>query len=301
MRRHMLKRYLTVLAFIMFNTSTFAVEKFPAFSSGITTGFPVGALPPPGMHMTVDTYVARASEHVDGQGNKTSIKVENHVIAPYLLWSTDWTVLGARYGAGILQPFAQHKLDTSRVGGTSTSTRGLFNTILMPVILSWDLGGGLFTSGGLAVYVPNGHKHYQDDKPTQENYANDYWTLEPNVAISYLKDGWNFTVNNVFDFNRTNRSTDYQSGTAYYMDVTAAKTLDRWTVGLIGNYSRQIADDRQYGQVVGNGNRFEHVLLGPMIGYDLGDANLKLRYLHDVRTRNDLAVSMLHVSISFKL
>ncbi|HEJ9838643.1 TPA: transporter [Pseudomonas aeruginosa] len=301
MRRYILERHFTLLVLITLNAPALAVEKFPAFSSGITTGFPVGALPPPGVHVTIDTYMAHASQHVDGQGNKTSIKVENYVIAPYLLWSTDRTLLGARYGAGILQPFALHKLDTSRAGGTSTKTQGMFNTILMPIILSWDLGEGFFTSSGLAVYLPNGHKRYQNDKPTQENYANDYWTFEPNFAISYLKDGWNLTINNVFDFNRTNRSTDYKSGTAYYMDITTAKTIDHWTIGLIGNYSRQIVDDRQYGHAVGDGNRFEHILLGPMIGYDLDGTDLKLRYLHDVRTRNDLAVSMLHISISFKL
>ena len=59
--------------------------------------------------------------------------------------------------------------------------------------------------------------------------------------------------------------------------------------------------DKQYGQVVGDGNRFEHVLFGPLVAYELGKTKLTLRYLQDVRTRNDVNVSFLYASVAFRL
>lgn len=69
------------------------------------------------------------------------------------------------------------------------------------------------------------------------------------------------------------------------MDVTAAS---------------QFTDDYPYGQIVGNGNRFEHVLIGPILSYNFGPAQVTLRYLQNPKTRNDVDVSFFHASVSFK-
>ncbi|MGB8416434.1 SphA family protein [Paraburkholderia sp.] len=277
-----------------------AAENLSPYEPGATTGAPMGALPPAGFYLTDDFYVARANKLVDGSGKGAPLRVQNVAMSPALLWVPGWQLFGAEYGMGILQTYAEHDVDTTDLGGKSTKTAGLFNTILTPVILSWNLGHGLFTSAAISVYLPDGHHEYVGGAPAQTSYANDYWTVEPSFAISYLANGWNFTVNNVVDFNRTNPTTDYHSGSAYYLDVTATKTIGRWTVGLVGNYSRQFTDDRQYGEVVGNGNRFEHVLLGPMLAYNFGPAEVTLRYLKNIRTRNDVDVSFFHASVSFR-
>ena len=278
-----------------------AAENMSAYLPGATTGVPVGALPPPGFYASDDVYYAWGNSLRNGSGGGVPLKVQNFVNAPMLLWVSDWHLLGAQYGMNVMQLYAEHDVDKTAIGGKSTHSAGIFNTIVSPVILSWNLGHGLFTSAGLAAYMPDGHHEYTDGAAAQTSYANDYWTAEPNFAISYLKNGWDFTLNNVFDFNRTDPTTDYHSGTAYYLDATAAKTIGRWTVGLIGNYSRQFTDDYQYGEVVGDGNRFEHVLLGPLLSYDFGRAKVSLRYLQNIKTRNDVDVSFVHVSVSIPL
>ncbi|MFK4441304.1 hypothetical protein ABH944_001244 [Caballeronia udeis] len=277
-----------------------ASENASPYQPGVTTGAPSGALPPAGFYVTEDFYIARGNTLVDGSGNGAPLRVQNVATSPALLWVPGWQLFGAQYAMGLVQVYAEHDVDTTALGGKSTKTAGFFNTVLTPAILSWNLGHGFFTSAAMTVYLPNGHHQYANGAPEQTSYANDYWTAEPSFAITYLANGWNFTVNNVFDFNRTNSTTDYHSGSAYYMDVTAAKTIGRWTIGVIGNYSRQFTDDYQYGQIVGNGNRFEHVLAGPILSYNFGPAQVTLRYLQNVKTRNDVDVSFFHASVSFK-
>lgn len=278
-----------------------ASENLSPFLPGVTTGVPAGALPPDGFYLVDNFYTARAGELRDGNGHGIPLKVRNYVNTDLFLWVPGWTLWGARYSASAIVLYVQHNVDSTKIGGYRSRSTGFFNTIVTPINLSWNLGDGLFTSAGLAVYIPGGNYHYDGGATEQTSYANNYWTLEPNWAISYLHDGWNFTLNNVFDINRRNHDTDYRSGNAYYLDATATKTIGHWTFGAIGNYSRQFTDDRQYGAVVGNGNRFEHTLVGPLVGYQLGKAHLTLRYLQDVRTRNDINVSFVHASVEFKL
>ncbi len=203
-----------------------AVEKFSAYEPGATTRSPTGSLPPPGMYITDDFYVARGTSFVDSSGKGIPITVQNIVNVPTLLWVPGWSLLGAQYGAIVLQPYAEHDLDTSAIGGKTSKSAGFFNTVVTPAILSWNLGHGLFTSAGVTVYLPDGQHRYENGRPAPTSYANDYWTVEPNFAISYLVGGWNFTINNVLDFNRTNPTTNYHSGAAYYMDATATRRLD---------------------------------------------------------------------------
>jgi len=202
----------------------------------------LGASLPPGFYLVDTGYVASADKLKDGQGNSVPLKVHNYVNTDLFLWVPEWKLLGAQYSANIIVLYARHDVDSSALGGYSSRSSGFFNTIVTPITLSWNLGSGLFTSTGLAIYVPGGNYHYADGKTLQTSYANNYLTLEPNWAISYLHNGWDFTVNNVFDFNRRNPSTDYRSGSAYYLDATATKTLGLWTLGVVGNYSRQFTE-----------------------------------------------------------
>ena len=133
---------------------------------------------------------------------------------------------------------------------------------------------------------------------SQDAYATGYFTYEPSFAVSYLNNGLDLTVNNVFDVNAENEQTHYQSGDLYYLDFTAAQTFGRATIGLIGNLTQQVGDDRHDGQTVGDGERAQHLLLGPELGYNFGRFQILARLLADVWTRNDVAYSIAHVGIS---
>ena len=112
----------------------------------------------------------------------------------------------------------------------------------------------------------------------------------------------------MLDYNTTNHTTDYQSGMTYYLDASATRRIDHFTVGLIGNYTKQITDDEVNGVSVaavdglsGSGNKSEHILAGPLLGYDFGSFSLTSRLLVSLRARNDADVSFIHLGISMPL
>jgi len=274
-----------------------AEEGITPYLPGATTGVPVGALPPPGYYATEDNYVV-FGELKGGKGQSIPVRVTNSSVSVALLWSSSYHILGAQYGAGIVQIGAYHQADTTGLGGSKTGSFGLFNTILEPLILSWEIGNGLFVSTGQSFYLPNGEFHHDGGARLQTSYANAFWTYEPSVAVSYLKNGWNLTAENIFDVNAKNGQTDYKSGNVYYLDLTAKKTIGGLSLGAIGNYTQQISDDYQFGKIVGDGNRDQHIMLGPLLEYNFGPVNITARYLNDVRTRNDIALHMFHLSFS---
>ncbi len=274
-----------------------AEEGLTPYIPGITTGVPVGVLPPPGFYGSEDNYVI-FGKISDGAGKTIPIKVTNWSANVALLYSSSYHILGGTYGAGLIEILANHNVDASAVGGANTSSTGLFNTIIEPLTLSWSLGGGLFASIGQSFYLPDGEFHDSNGVRAQTSYANAFWTYEPSVAISYLKNGWNLTATNVYDVNAEDNLTHYQSGDVYYLDLTAVKTVGRVTAGLIGNYTQQTGDDRRNGAIVGDGNRAQHVMLGPLLAYRIGGVTVTARFLSDVRTRNDVNLSEIHLSVA---
>lgn len=297
--------------------TVYAAEGVSPLQPGATTGNPAGALPPPGLYFAADVaYETGKIKNGEGKTavlpNGQQIKAKNVSAVMALTWVPGWEVLGARYAMGIAQPYKWAETRFSGAGNTQTvKSNGPINTAFMPVILSWDLGNSFHVGSGVALYARNGKFDYNYDAAAGRNVkaatavGNRYWTVEPNLAITYLKDGWNITLNNIIDFNTENKTTRYRSGNTYYLDATVSKRINNFTVGVIGNYTRQFTDDEIRGQKVAalsgvnsEGNRAEHILLGPMLGYDFGKFSVTARVLFNVRAKNDCGVSFFHVGVA---
>ncbi len=291
------RRYLLAAAVSLIPFALHAEEGVTPYIPGATTGAPVGALPPPGFYGTEDSYVVFGS--VKGNnGQAIPVNFSNPSESLALLWSSPYHLLGAQYGAGLVQIGSYHQVDASGVGGPKTGEFGLFNTIFEPLLLSWNVGHGVSVALGQAVYFPNGEFHHAGPNRLQTSYANAFYTYEPSLAVTYLKNGWDLTANNVIDVNTKDTQTNYKSGSVYYLDLTAARTFGKFTVGAIGNYTQQFTNDYHAGVKVNDGNRAEHVMLGPMLAYNFGPVTVMARYLNDVSTRNDIAIHEFHLSLS---
>ncbi|MGE4481955.1 SphA family protein [Acidocella sp.] len=284
----------------------FALEHFSPFQVGVTAGFPTGALPPPGLYFSNDIYFMEGNV-VTGQGKNTGVKIQGAETSPMLMWVPNIKILGARYSVGIMQPFALNNTDENNVGGASVISAGLFNMVLFPEKLSWDLGRANFVSEGLAVYLPTGDYHHTGTTTNADSYANNFTTFEPSLAYSYLGHGWDVTLNNVFDFNTKNKATDYHSGSTYYLDWTVAHSFGKLTLGAIGNYTQQFTDDTQFGKAVENvggdgyGNRYMHVGVGVAVEYQVGSVLWSVRYIDGVAGANGGNPSFVHFGVSFPL
>lgn len=309
MQNHPFRRRLTcgvalALAATFAAGTAHAEEGVTPLQPGITTGIPVAALPPPGLYLSLD-FANITAGHLDIGGNNLPIKLNFPMMIPLLTWVPGNKVLGANYAAGISQPYGWIKVNATGVGGPRTTGTGPFNTVVMPYILSWNVGHGWFVGTSMTVYVPDGNHRvdYVDGVPVrdQRSWANNYWTIEPSLSFSYLGDGWNFTFNNVVDLNMKNHQTGYHSGNVYYLELTGTRTIGKWSVGLVGNYTQQLNDDELRGEKVGNGMKAEHVLLGPYIAYNFGRYSVAFKYLANLHTRNDLDISLAHLVFSMKL
>lgn len=303
--------------------SAHAAEYYTPMQPGVSTGAPAGALPPPGIYGNVDTYFL-SGRVKDGSGNNVpNVKLNGADITGQILYVPGWHFLGASYAMRFVQPFNLNTIKVSGGPGANSITGyGMFNTVLTPEMLSWNLGAGNFIGEGLSIYLKDGdfrHTTYTGAQPkagyivgqqmeSSDSIANNFWTFEPNVAYSYLAGGWNITLNNTFDFNTKDTTTNYQSGDIYYLDYTVAHSFGPMTFGVIGNYVQQFTADSVNGATVpamggsnSYGNEYMHASVGPIFAYNIGKATVTFRYLYGFAGKNGGNPSFFHFGVSFPI
>ena len=290
---------------------------FSQYFRGVTIGDALGAAPPPGLYFENTTlYAPKAT----GYGQLNGFKVNAPADIPVLLWSTGWNFLGASVMMAVSQPY--YNVNAWTGGGppyAATHYPTVHNTWINPLTLSWNLGKGWFASAGFAVYAPTGSRYNNSPNP-------DYWTYEPNAAISYLGDGWNLTAHVAYNFNTASEGhtgafagtpvaafgVGYRSGDQAYVDLTATKKFGKWEIGPVGYIKLQTTRDRPGGGVscatmaaltasqltCGRATDFA---IGGLIGYDFGPVALKLFVTDSVHTRDDFGGVLVWSKLSFRL
>lgn len=235
------------------------------------------AAPPPGLYSFDQLYTIQAT--LTGPGGTANTPIHLVSAALGLMWSPGWDVLGGKYTAVVVQPFT-----VANAGAPLDSHRsGMHNTNLSPVAISWKVGDGLFVKAGLGIAVPDG----TIDGPTGlSNIGNPWWTFQPSVVFSYLKDGWNVTANFSEEFNTASTKTDYKTGNILHADVNVLKSFGKWTVGPIATYVGQVTGDRSssyYHDTVLT-DRFNVISVGPFVGYNFGSASVNVWGTKDINT-----------------
>lgn len=311
---------ITLLSLLLTVHQGMAAEGVSPLQPGATTGAPAGALPPSGLYLVMDTdYEAGKLKNNQGHTAVTpagqKIKASNFSSVVALTWVTDYQLLGARYAMAIAQPYKWARTKTSSDSGNSTTTsQGNINTSLTPMILSWGLQDNYFLATGLTVYIDNGDFSHTYDSSEERNIksskaiGNHYWTFEPSIAVTKMDGPWTYTLNNLMDFNTENKTTHYRSGMTYYLDASAIRKINQYSIGVIGNYTKQISDDKVKGKSIsavdgfsGEGNRSEHILAGALLGYDFGSFSLNSRILMSLRAKNDADISFFHIGINYPI
>ncbi len=122
-----------------------------------------------------------------------------------------------------------------------------------------------------------------------------YNTYAPELAITWMDKQWEFSADGHYDFNTKNGQTNYKSGNFIDVDFNAGyrpiAALPGLQLGASGFFLKQVQDDTQGGQVVGDGNRGQAFGFGPLIRYDIGHGGLLFKWQHEMavenRTRGD--------------
>ncbi|GMO93376.1 hypothetical protein TM239_02410 [Bradyrhizobium sp. TM239] len=232
------------------------------------------AAPPPGLYGFDQVFHYQAKlvgpgAPVGPNGQATTVKGD--VAAQGILWVPGWTFLGGTYGVVGVVP-----VNSGVVGSPINVTpEGVHNPFIANE-LSWRLGdSGFFVKAGLGIYVPIGTTTGFNKL---ESFGDPWWTFQPNLVISYLKDGWNLTVNLFDEIHTKNPITQYQSGDIFHAEFTATKSIGNWTFGPVGYYVGQITNDRSsafYGNAI-NVNRYDIWAAGALVGYNFGPVQLNV-------------------------
>jgi len=275
--------------------------------SGATIGLPLGALPPAGLYTGLETAYLGMPSSVRSTGSflaaagapPGSVRFALPAIANAipLLYVPGWNFLGATYALSVVQAFYENTTCALSgctgagffgTAGANQVIGGGFvtaNTTWSPIILSWNLGGGLFASTGFTFMAPDGTK---SNFPSGQITPNpDYWTLELPFALSYLGANWNVTGNFFYDFNTRSTgsccsaalSSGVTSGNLFYGDLHALYKMGKWSFGPVGSFEVQTTNDTGCSVVAaaaGVCNRFGYAQAGGLVGYDFGPVDLQI-------------------------
>jgi hypothetical protein len=249
--------------------------EFGSFGWAQKPGLVIGAAaaaPPPGLYGFDQVFTYQS--HFVGPGapaNGTQIGAKGDVFAQGFLWAPGWDFLGASYDVVAVVPFVSASVGPP----VNFNPAGMHNAFFANE-LSWRLGdSGFFVKAGLGMYVPTGT---QQGPTGLGNVGNPWWTFQPNIVFSYLKDGWNLTANFFDEMNTDNTITKYRSGDVFHAEFTAVKTIGNWTIGPVAYYAGQITNDRSsafYGNAI-NVNRYDIWAAGGMLGYNFGPASISV-------------------------
>jgi hypothetical protein len=250
---------------------------YPGWSTppGVTIGA-VANPPPPGVYSFNQVYAAQAVSVTPSGPSAVMVNTETETNG--LIFVPGWTVLGGRYDAVLVQPFA-----TTAASSTPPVVKnGIHNTFLAPINLSWTLGRtGLHVQTGFGFAVPDGS---MSGATALGGMGNPWWTFSPDVMVSYLQDHFNLTANVYSEINTQNALTHYTSGTVLHADFTAVRHFGQWTVGPVASYVGQITGDTSsaYYKYAINVNRYDIWSAGGLVGYDFGPVVLNVWGTNDV-------------------
>src|ERR1700756_1671579 len=274
---------------------------------GVLIGASAG-VPPPGIYMFNQVFTFQGNATGPGVntvlGGNTHVGVQGAVDVQGFLFVPGWTFLGATYDALVVQPFVMDSVGAAN-GGLgpipAVQQSGMFNTYIVPGELAWMNidNTGLAVKVGLGIYVPDGNV---TGVLGTGSVGLPFWTFQPEVIVSYLKDGWNLSAAIYDEINTRNTVSNYRSGDILHADFTATKTIGKWTLGPVAYYYGQVSDDSctaiSCGYATGtllNPNRFDIWAVGGLLGYNFGPAAVSVWATQEVSAHasNTSAASVL--------
>lgn len=263
----------------------------PSFATeGGGSSYPMGAdnylsaaVPRPGFYTVLFAERYSADTLRDNSGNRVSVnfKVTANVVAPRFIWVTNKKVLGGDLLHAAIVPLVN--LDVS-VNGASESKTGIGDILFTAFGVAHHHSPNLHTVAALDIVIPTGSY----DRSDMANIGRNYWAIQPLYAISYIDPkGWNADAKIMYDFNFTNKDTDYRSGQEFHVDYAVGYGFgNNWVAGVGGYLYRQTTDDKVNSATV-HDNKGRAFAIGPSVKYDNGkDFFMTAKYQMETNVRN---------------
>lgn len=245
--------------------------------------FLAGALPPAGLYglLYYTHYYANRFNDSHGNASVPGFQLNADVGIARVVYMSNWSVLGGRFGAYALLPFENLSLDA---GGASFNRTNVGDFIFSPFMIAWG-AGPLRTAFALEFAAPTG----QYNPASALNAGLNYYTIRPEFAVTWLPTpelelSGKFT----YGFNTKNRDTDYSSGQLFHFDYSISYAVTPAArVGISGYFVKQTTNDVQYGEpVAGDGFRGQAFAIGPGIRYQFRKFSVEARAVKEFFVRN---------------
>ena len=168
---------------------------------------------------------------------------------------------------------------------------------------------GLSVGLGLGVVVPIGHYDAQTQAANGVTIGNNTLDVAPSIALTYttpplLSEGTEFSAKLYWNNYWTNPTTQYHAGSLLDIDFAITERIGRFQIGVAGFYAFQVADDRQFGVVVGpDGRQMKYLNIGGVLNYDITEwgGALRIKALTTVVSQNTVASKALIIGFAKKL
>jgi hypothetical protein len=268
-----------------------AFEHFAAMSApGVGTLGSSADSPPTGIYMVDQSFAIAGPDlgptpatSVGGQRNQLCFCVH----ADAFVFSPGWNFLGARYTAVVAFPFVWLS------GEGPGAIFGFQNTFIIPVQLSWKFGdSGFYVKTELGIYIPDGDIN---GPAGISGIGSPWWTFQPALTFSYLKNGWNFTAYNLLEVYTQNPDSGYTTGDIFHSDLTATYTIGKWTFGPVATFVGQISGDSCNGNSLcvaemakAHVDNYAVWQVGGLLGYNFGPVTITAWDTYVVSQHNNL-------------
>ncbi|MBI3699718.1 MAG: transporter [Afipia sp.] len=286
----------------------------PVLPAGSTAGLAMGAPLPQGVYfINTATFLERsasvANPALAGAGGTPVIDAAVNI--PMAVWSTPWTVLGARVEVMATVPYlAVGTAPNSGLGatgaGTSSWSRDFYNPAGM-VGLAWDLGGGWSFSNFVGAFAPTSN--------FTSNYTGlggNYTTFMESANLAYNQGSWSASANFFYSHSGTNGSNTAatlialgapnnigirtQPDTAQ-IDFAITNHINKWELGLVGYGSADLGNPSGTRLVAALGTglgtpsgafnaKQSQFALGGLVGYNFGPVITQFYVTRDIAETN---------------
>jgi hypothetical protein len=276
-----------VVTLLLAGTPAQALEGSGHYVGG-NEDFMAGALPPPGMYPITYGVYYTANKLRDNSGNEVKagpsplgFKLDAYALAFRFVHVTKMKLLGADWAWQVIVPLVSQNVKIEAAGIDKKSS-GLGDIEFSPLVLGWHFSKNFHLIGALDFMAPTGSY----DKTDPSSIGQNYWTIAPIIAPTYITDG-GFEVSGKFQyfFNTKNKDTQYTSGNEFLLDYLVGQHVGNWNFGLNGFIHKQLTDDEVNGVTVKD-NLAQVVSVGPAIQYNYKNMFFNAKYQWDTSVKN---------------
>ena len=130
-----------------------AQTEYGHYGPGAGGQMKMAALPPPGLVVENGTLIFNTRKFVDGNGTSTDATGNAVANRTTFIWTSERTILGGRYQAAFVAPFANFA--APRATPDSDTTVGIADLVLQPFGIGWQRGS-IHAVTNYTLFTPTG-------------------------------------------------------------------------------------------------------------------------------------------------